>query len=120
MKTSTDRLPIYQRVGYLHFKIEDNDYSLSVFRNLDLSKKKEFKNYLFIPFKDFTNGVETYGGGRYLDIDKPVKKGDWIIDFNKAYNPYCAYSYKYSCPIPPEENFLEVEIKAGVKNYNHD
>jgi len=120
MKTSTDRLPIYQRVGFLNFKIDEKDYKLSVYKNINLSKQKEFKDYLFIPFKDFTNGVETYGGGRYLDISKPNKKQTWVIDFNKAYNPYCAYSYKYSCPIPPEENHLQIEIKAGVKDYNHE
>lgn len=118
MKTSTDRLPIYQRVGYLEFSIDNELQQLSVFKNIGLSKEKEYKNYLFIPFKDFTNGVETYGGGRYLDIIKPEKGMGWILDFNKCYNPYCAYSYKYSCPIPPEENHLEIEIKAGVKKYH--
>ena len=73
----------------------------------------EYSNHLFIPFNDITNGVETYDAGRYIDLEIP--KGDTIIiDFNKAYNPYCAYNDGYSCPIPPEENNLEVEVKAGV------
>ena len=119
MATSTDRKPIYQKVGELHFVINAKTLQLSVYKNVDLSKKEEYKDYLFIPFKDFTNGVESYGGGRYLDINKPKKGERWGLDFNKCYNPYCAYSFKYSCPIPPEENHLEVEIRAGVKKYDH-
>jgi uncharacterized protein (DUF1684 family) len=73
---------------------------------------------LFLPFTDLTSGVESYGGGRYIDME--VQKGNtWTIDFNKGYNPYCAYNEKYSCPIPPAENDLKVEVKAGVKKY-HD
>jgi len=120
MKTSTKRLPIYQRLGFLEFTIDNKKQKLAVYKNIGLSKKKEFKNYLFIPFKDFTNGVESYGGGRYLDINKPKKGGEWVLDFNKCYNPYCAYSYRYSCPIPPEENHLKIEIRAGVKGCIHE
>ena len=75
-----------------------------------------YKNYIFLPFTDDSNGFETYGGGRYLDIDKPedgVRK--IVLDFNIAYNPYCAYSDAYSCPIPPRENNLSVKILAGAK-----
>ena len=75
-------------------------------------------DHLFLPFTDNTNGVETYGGGRYIDLKIPA--GNTInIDFNKAYNPYCAYSDKYSCPIPPPENHLDIEIKAGIKLTDH-
>ena len=73
---------------------------------------------MFLPFLDATNGVETYGGGRYLDMKVP-KSNEVIIDFNKAYNPYCVYNHEYSCPIVPLENELDVEINAGVKKY-HD
>jgi len=74
---------------------------------------EEYKNYLFIPFKDLTSGTETYGGGRYMDIMIP--EGDEIIlNFNTAYNPYCAYANGYFCPIPPAENTLNVEIRAGA------
>ncbi len=77
----------------------------------------DFENYLFLPFTDLTNGNGTYGGGRYIDLEIP--KGDtMVIDFNKSYNPYCAYNGKYSCPIPPKENDLNIAIKAGVKNYS--
>jgi uncharacterized protein (DUF1684 family) len=73
---------------------------------------------LFLPFLDTTNGIETYGGGRFLDMRIPKSK-EVIIDFNKAYNPYCAYNYNYSCPIVPLENNLSIKVKAGVKKF-HD
>jgi uncharacterized protein (DUF1684 family) len=78
----------------------------------------QYKDYLYLPFKDFTNGESTYGGGRYLDFKmSDIQENQTIIiDFNKAYNPYCAYSDGYSCPIPPSENHLQVFIEAGEKN----
>lgn len=114
MMTSTDRKPIYRKVGVLKFEINGTQNELTVYQNVELSKSKEYKNYLFIPFRDGTSGNESYGGGRYLDLEK--QKGKlWKIDFNLAYNPYCAYSYRYSCPIPPKENTLSISIKAGEK-----
>jgi uncharacterized protein len=77
--------------------------------------KPEYKDYLFLPFTDLTNGVQTYQGGRYLDLRIP--QGDEIvIDFNQSYNPYCAYSGRYSCPVVPSENHLDMEVLAGVKS----
>ncbi len=114
MPTSTDRTPIYRRYGYVYFKINDELCTLTVYQNMELMKKKGYEDYLFIPFRDATSTVETYGGGRYLDLRIPTS--DQIqIDFNLSYNPYCAYSYRYSCPIPPEENKLKVRIEAGEK-----
>ena len=79
-------------------------------------KKKGFENYLFIPFTDNSNGKTTYRGGRYLDATIPEKPTGYItLDFNKAYNPYCAYNKKYVCPIPPKNNYLDTDILAGVK-----
>lgn len=118
MKTTTERLPLYIKYGELHFKIDGKDFKLDVFQNLDLIKKKGFKDHLFLPFSDLTSGNESYIGGRYIDMKKPKGK-TVLIDFNKAYNPYCAYNYKYSCPIVPLQNDLMVEIKAGVKKF-HD
>jgi uncharacterized protein len=118
MKTSTKRLPKYKVFGLLKFEIEGKTHQLYVYQSLDLIKKKEYKDYLFLPFTDYTNGNETYGAGRYLDIRIP-KENQIEIDFNKSYNPYCAYNKDYSCPIVPEENDLKIEIKAGVKKY-HD
>ena len=84
-----------------------------------MSKTSPYKNLLFVPFKDLTNGKETYGAGRYMDIVKP--RGDEaILNFNLAYNPNCAYgSEDFSCPIPPKENFLQAEIKAGEKIFEY-
>jgi uncharacterized protein (DUF1684 family) len=79
-------------------------------------QQEGMEDYLFLPFLDETNGFETYGGGRYLDLRIPV--GDTIeIDFNTAYNPFCAYNEKYSCPIVPRENYLQTRIEAGVKAF---
>ena len=118
MKTSTDRLPTYVKYGELTFSLEGKELKLNIYQNIELVKKKEYKDHLFLPFSDLTSGHETYIGGRYIDLKIP--KGDTIaIDFNQAYNPYCAYNHKYSCPIVPLENDLQIEIKSGVKKF-HD
>ena len=118
MKTSTDRRPVYVKYGEAHFNIDGQDFQLNIYRNIELSKKEQYKDYLFLPFSDLTCGNESYIGGRYIDMKIP--KGDTIvIDFNTAYNPYCAYSYKYSCPKVPLENDLKIAIRAGVKKF-HD
>lgn len=117
MPTSTDRKPEYRRYGIATFKLNGKEFSLEIYRNQSLMKKDEYKNYLFLPFTDETNGFASYGGGRYIDLEIP--EGNTIeIDFNNAYNPYCAYNDKYSCPIPPRVNFLKTEINAGVKAFD--
>ncbi len=118
MKTSTSRTPMYSKYGELHFELEGKQMVLNVYQNIELSKKPGFKDYLFLPFLDLTNGETTYPGGRYLDMRIP-KSNTVIINFNKAYNPYCAYNHKYSCPIVPRENDLNIAIEAGVKKF-HD
>ncbi len=116
METNTGRLPVYTLYAIATFKIKDVSYKLNIYQNLKLMYTDEFEDYLFLPFTDKTNANTTYGGGRYIDLEIP--KGDTIvIDFNTAYNPYCAYNSKYSCPIPPKENHLNLEINAGVKAY---
>lgn len=118
MKTSTDRKPMYVKYGEAHFVIDGKSLQLNIYRNIELSKKEEYKDYLFLPFSDMTSGKDSYIGGKYIDMKVP--SGDTIvIDFNKAYNPLCAYNYKYSCPKVPLENDLKIEIKAGVKKF-HD
>ena len=118
MKTSTDRKPLYVKYGEAYFTIDGSDFKLNIYRNIELSKKAEYKDYLFLPFSDLTSGNESYIGGKY--IDKKVPEGNTIIiDFNTSYNPYCAYNHKYSCPKVPLENDLNIEIKAGVKKF-HD
>ena len=116
MPTTTERKPIYKTYGKATFVIDGKELVLHIYQNQDLIKMPEYKNHLFIPFTDLTNSNGTYGGGRYIDLEIP--EGDTIvIDFNRAYNPYCAYNHKYSCPIPPRENDLSVAIKAGVKDF---
>ncbi|MBL0129262.1 MAG: DUF1684 domain-containing protein [Flavobacteriales bacterium] len=118
MTTTTDRKPMYEAVGVLRFKILGRKEKLTVYRNIDLSKRPEYVNHLFVPFTDLTNGSLTYGGGRYIDLQGPLGK-EVELDFNRAYNPYCAYGGRYSCPIPPLENHLEMRVEAGVKAYDH-
>jgi hypothetical protein len=118
MKTTTARKPVYVKYGEAHFSIDGQDFKLNIYSNIELSKKKEYKDYLFLPFSDLTCGNESYIGGRYLDLEIP--QGDTIvIDFNRSYNPYCAYNPKYSCPKVPLENDLKIEIRAGVQKF-HD
>lgn len=116
MRTSTDRLPMYEAVGELSFRIAGVKERLTVYRNIELSKRPEYANHLFVPFTDLTNGDGTYGGGRYLDLSGPLP-GTVELDLNRAYNPYCAYGGRYSCPIPPLENHLAIRVEAGVKAF---
>ena len=118
MKTTTDRLPQYEAFGQLSFELLGRKQRLTVYRNIDLAKKPEYLNHLFVPFTDLTNGEGSYGGGRYIDLQGPL---DQVveIDFNRSYNPYCAYGGRYSCPIPPAGNHLEVPVRAGVKAFAH-
>lgn len=118
MKTSTEREPKYRSVGTLHFDMAGATHRLIVYQNIDLSRLDDYRNYLFVPFTDLTNGESTYGGGRYLDLEGPLV-GTVELDFNRAYNPYCAYGGHYSCPIPPAENHLGVAVRAGVLKH-HD
>lgn len=116
MPTTTSRKPMYVKYGEAHFSIDGKKFKVNLYQSLDLKKIEEYKDALFLPFTDLTSGVESYGGGKYIDLKIP--EGDTItIDFNTAYNPYCAYNHKYSCPIPPQENDLAIEIKAGVKKF---
>ncbi len=116
MRTTTDRTPQYIAVGVLRFKLLGVKERLTVYRNIDLSTKPGYEQYLFVPFTDLTNGSGTYGGGRYLDLQGPL--GEVVeLDLNRAYNPYCAYGVRYSCPIPPAGNHLGLRVEAGVKAY---
>ena len=118
MKTTGERKPMYVKYGEAYFVLDGKDFKLNIYKNIELSKKKEYKDYLFLPFSDLTCGNESYIGGKYIDMKVP--KGEtMVIDFNTSYNPYCAYSHKYSCPKVPLENDLNIEIKAGVKKF-HD
>ena len=116
MKTTTDREPEYVKYGELSFVLKGKDLTLNIYQNQGLIEKEGYEDYLFLPFLDETNGLESYGGGRYINARIP--KGDtMIIDFNKSYNPYCAYNDRYSCPIVPRKNYLKTRIEAGVKAF---
>lgn len=114
--TTTERKPKYYNYGVASFAFNNKEYKLSVYRSLSLMKKEEFKDYLFLPFTDASNGNGSYGGGRYMDLK--IQEGNkLVLDFNKCYNPYCLYNKKYSCPVPPVENDLDFEVKAGVMDF---
>lgn len=106
----------YVRYAILKFTLKSQPMQLTVYRNIALSAIPQYKDYLFLPFTDETNGGETYGGGRYIDLrEGNFKSNEVVIDFNKAYNPYCAFSGGYACPKPPDENHLQIAVKAGEK-----
>lgn len=115
MKTNTDRMHSYNKYGKIKFKLNENYFELNVYKDNELITDKT-DDELFLPFYDNTNGITTYSGGRYIDL-KFSKDSIIYIDFNKAYNPYCVYNYKFSCPIVPSENYLELDIRAGVKDF---
>lgn len=114
LPTSSGKTRTYREFGKATFILDGQELTLTLYQNLALIKKNKYKDYLFLPFRDATNEIETYGGGKYMDLKIP--KGDIIIlDFNKSYHPYCAYNaFDYNCPIVPAENFLPVRIEAGV------
>jgi uncharacterized protein (DUF1684 family) len=118
MNTSSGKNSKYLKYGVLTFKLHDTLLHLYVYQSPALMKDEKLKDYLFIPFGDATSGFESYGGGRYMEFFIPdIKNNKVILDFNKAYNPYCAYTPGYNCPLPPVENLLKINIAAGEKNY---
>ena len=116
MKTTTDRIAVYKVYATATFNINGEKHVLRIYQSERLLLTQDFEDYLFLPFTDESNGSSSYGGGRFIDLKIP-DKDTMIIDFNKAYNPYCAYSDRYSCAIPPKANHLNTEILAGVKAY---
>jgi uncharacterized protein len=119
MNTSSSMKQTYRVYGMLSFTINDTLQTLNIYQSQDLMGMDKYKDHLFLPFVDLTSGEESYTGGRYIDFEIPdIINNTLLVDFNKAYNPYCAYvSGVYSCPIPPKENKLSVAIKAGEMNY---
>lgn len=112
--TSTGGEQTYLRWGEFRVLINDTEVTIHAY------KSDPNDDRLWVPFRDATSGDETYGAGRYLDLEREthrVSAGVWILDFNEAYNPTCAYSEQYECPLPPTENWLDVPIRAGEKSY---
>jgi uncharacterized protein (DUF1684 family) len=119
--TQSGKKKSYRKYADLKFSINKKPYQLEMYQSIDLMKKEEYKDHLFVPFNDLTNYKETYAGGRYIDLSlKDIKNNTIILDFNKAYNPYCAFASGYNCPIPPAANNLKVAIKAGEKVYGKE
>ncbi|WP_074938324.1 DUF1684 domain-containing protein [Algibacter lectus] len=116
MKTTTDRVSKERVYGVLTFELKGETFSLNVYQGQELMTKEGFEDYLFLPFLDETNGLESYGGGRYLDMKIP-DSNTVVIDFNSAYNPYCAYNERFSCPVVPRVNYLKTRVEAGVKAF---
>jgi uncharacterized protein (DUF1684 family) len=112
METSTGDIRPYRRWGRFNISVDGQEAALTIYSD---------GHGLFLPFKDATNGAETYGAGRYLDTHRPgleqISADNIRIDFNYAYNPFCTYSAAYSCPLPPVENWLKVPIQAGEKDF---
>ncbi len=120
METTTDRRPVYVVYGSVVFELNGRALVLQLYQRLKYAQSADHSSSLFLPFTDATNGHASYGGGRYLDVPVPANDGDEMeIDFNLAYNPYCAYNPQYSCPVPPAANRLEVAIKAGAKAWTY-
>ena len=115
--TTTNRVVVYKKYGEVFFIIDEQELKLDVYKSK--YAVKEYENHLFLPFLDKTNGKTSYAGGRFVDVltTDEHENGTINIDFNKAYNPYCAYNDKYSCPITPRKNYLDIDINAGVMAY---
>jgi uncharacterized protein (DUF1684 family) len=111
LETSKGQRDRLRKVGSLGFTINAQAYTLTAFADA----KAQTVDRLFVPFGDLTNNTETYGGGRYLDLQRTAT-GLYDLDFNRAYNPFCVYNYDYECPVPPRENRLPVAIRAGERN----
>lgn len=111
IENTTEGSENYLRWGWAHFQFQGKEQKLLI-----LQPTTGDTDYLFIPFADETSARETYGAGRYLEVSEP-EGNKIVLDFNQAYNPYCAYNEKYSCPLPPRENLLTVAIEAGEKTY---
>lgn len=110
LTTSVGDTQPYRRVGLAHFSAEGRACALTLYR----PTFETANTHLFVPFHDATSGGETYGAGRYLEASAENEESV-ILDFNRCYHPYCAYSARYRCPLPPTENHLDVAVVAGEK-----
>jgi uncharacterized protein (DUF1684 family) len=115
--TSKGTTTMYKRIGILHFELNGQAETLEAYLQVKRFTAQGEKIYVFLPVIDATTGDSTYGVGRYLHYEGIPEGTDWTIDFNKLYNPFCAYSDKYLCPVVPQPNHLTIAIEAGVKGY---
>jgi uncharacterized protein (DUF1684 family) len=118
MPTSSGKIKYFKRYAYLRFEHFKQSYTLTAFYALKDTIKKEEPIPLFIPFNDLSNGELTYGGGRYIESStSEIIDNTLVLDFNSCFNPYCAYTTGYNCPVPPAENRLSLSIEAGEQNF---
>ncbi|MCU0358159.1 MAG: DUF1684 domain-containing protein [Cyclobacteriaceae bacterium] len=115
LPTSDQKTKRYLEYAWAEFTIDGQSCRLLILEIIDMGP---YKGTLFLAFGDETSARETYGAGRYLDVKKPKGQNSILLDFNEAYNPYCAYNDTFSCPLPPPDNLLKVGIRAGEKNYH--
>ena len=115
MATSSGQSRKYRTYAIAHFELDGQPFALEIYQSLRLMSMPEYEDHLFLPFTDRTSGVETYGTGRFMDLERPHEGTTLLLDFNLAYNPYCAYTDGYSCPITPSQNFVDAAIQAGIK-----
>jgi uncharacterized protein (DUF1684 family) len=111
LQTSDDSVKVYQEVAILHFDILGSHEDLTLLQSAD-------RDHYFLPFYDETSAISTYGAGRYLETEYDGTQSKITLDFNYAYNPYCAYVKGYSCPVPPPQNQISIAITAGEKNFD--
>ncbi|MEI8279673.1 MAG: DUF1684 domain-containing protein [Bacteroidota bacterium] len=118
IQTHSGKSKSFRQYGTLSFTLLHKPLKLQVYQNMMFINDPQYKDELFIPFTDDTNYKETYGGGRYIDISlNDIRDNKVILDFNKCYNPLCAFASGFSCPIPPKENSLKVAIRAGERSF---
>ncbi len=116
MTTSSGKAKEAQKYALISFRYDHKTYRLFAYQLMALKNSKEQAGYFFIPFLDKTSHKESYAGGRYMDFEiKDIQNNTLYIDFNKAYNPYCAFTTGYNCPIPPRENTLPITVRAGER-----
>lgn len=115
--TSKGTTKIYKRIGVLHFDLKGESFTLEAYVEQKRFSLPGQPTYVFLPLVDETTGNETYGAGRYMHYEGIPEGTEWVIDFNKLYNPLCAYDEKYECPKVPEPNYLSIKIEAGIKGY---
>lgn len=120
MPTVSGKQKTFLEYSWLVFDLGDHHDTLTAYRSKH-PKTGEYGDYLFIPFRDFSSGSTSYGGGRYIDMDIPSDDATYLwLDFNFAYNPYCAYATGWNCPIPPDNNYVNCEVNAGLAAWEED
>ena len=121
LPTYSGQVRKYRQYAQLQLEHKGQAFQLSIYQNISLMRDSAYVDYLFLPFTDLSNGETTYEGGRYLDFKTgDIQHGKLMVDFNKCYNPYCAYSDGYNCPVPPAENRLQLEIPVGEKKFKKE